>query len=535
MSQSYSFFTYNNESVILVPGQKFSKDELKSRLHQMDIEASNVQKKNDLANLYDSSLQNNQNKFKIFDILRNDTKRYNSILGISQRQQMPSSINMSNNSQKRVMNISNEVKPFESNNKREQEFYNRNSINTNRQSYSDNQFSFMNTNNEQNNDTFNYGYPNNNIKRSNNQNQNYSNSRNFQNNKDSYYNNNSDNYPSLNNSNNYKNNRNNFDNNNKNINQSHYQYQEQINTNINRNNDNRYNKPNNLNNQNQNNNLINMRTPVDYQQTNESLLRRSNNNNINNNLNNSNNNYKNYNEFNSNYNQRNQRMITEIPRQTILSTGEEIQDNQINFNNYNKIESDEESEFSMFSTIRNFKNTSLYKNRKHICINVLIALLILCFAIGFLYLINSSWDSISNFFSDFFNLITDPRRLIVDGIFGFLSSLFFGAIRHFYVIIILIALIILMIYLYREYTFNKRCKEIFKKVFNELRNSGINSTISEDDIYRRYVQGFGISYEIFKKKYLPVLKKMRIDEPSLKRFTNRDNNGQNITFWQYIE
>jgi len=37
------------------------------------------------------------------------------------------------------------------------------------------------------------------------------------------------------------------------------------------------------------------------------------------------------------------------------------------------------------------------------------------------------------------------------------------------------------------------------------------------------------------KKYLPVLKKMRIDEPSLKRFTNRDNNGQNITFWQYIE
>lgn len=531
MSQSYSFFTYNNESVILVPGQKFSKDELKSRLHQMDIEASNVQKKNDLANLYDSSLQNNQNKFKIFDILRNDTKRYNSILGISQRQQMPSSINMSNNSQKRVMNISNEVKPFESNNKREQEFYNRNSINTNRQSYSDNQFSFMNTNNEQNNDTFNYGYPNNNIKRSNNQNQNYSNSRNFQNNKDSYYNNNSDNYPSLNNSNNYKNNRNNFDNNNKNINQSHYQYQEQINTNINRNNDNRYNKPNNLNNQNQNNNLINMRTPVDYQQTNESLLRRSNNNNINNNLNNSNNNYKNYNEFNSNYNQRNQRMITEIPRQTILSTGEEIQDNQINFNNYNKIESDEESEFSMFSTIRNFKNTSLYKNRKHICINVLIALLILCFAIGFLYLINSSWDSIS----DFFNLITDPRRLIVDGIFGFLSSLFFGAIRHFYIIIILILLIILMIYLYREYTFNKRCKEIFKKVFNELRNSGINSTISEDDIYRRYVQGFGISYEIFKKKYLPVLKKMRIDEPSLKRFTNRDNNGQNITFWQYIE
>ena len=245
MSQSYSFFTYNNESVILVPGQKFSKDELKSRLHQMDIEASNVQKKNDLANLYDSSLQNNQNKFKIFDILRNDTKRYNSILGISQRQQMPSSINMSNNSQKRVMNISNEVKPFESNNKREQEFYNRNSINTNRQSYSDNQFSFMNTNNEQNNDTFNHGYPNNNIKRSNNQNQNYSNSRNFQNNKDSYYNNNSDNYPSLNNSNNYKNNRNNFDNN-KNINQSHYQYQEQINTNINRNNDNRYNKPNNL-------------------------------------------------------------------------------------------------------------------------------------------------------------------------------------------------------------------------------------------------------------------------------------------------
>ena len=90
-----------------------------------------------------------------------------------------------------------------------------------------------------------------------------------------------------------------------------------------------------------------------------------------------------------------------------------------------------------------------------------------------------------------------------------------------------------------EGDFGTQCDS--KNYFNDPVTDDIKSKdsedyrISEDDIYRRYVQGFGISYEIFKKKYLPVLKKMRIDEPSLKRFTNRDNNGQNITFWQYIE
>ena len=123
----------NNESIILIPGSRFSKNELKSRLHEMDIDASNVQDKGILVNLYESTLSDNKNKFKIFNRLRKDTEMHNSLLGISQRQSLQASNanTMSNNSKNKIINISSDVKPFSSNNNIQQDFNMAKSININ--------------------------------------------------------------------------------------------------------------------------------------------------------------------------------------------------------------------------------------------------------------------------------------------------------------------------------------------------------------------------------------------------------------------
>ena len=73
MSSRYPIFSFKNESVILLPGSYFTKNVLKSRLHEMNINASNIDNKNQLASLYDSVLEDNRYKLKIFDILKKDT------------------------------------------------------------------------------------------------------------------------------------------------------------------------------------------------------------------------------------------------------------------------------------------------------------------------------------------------------------------------------------------------------------------------------------------------------------------------------
>ena len=88
MSIEYPTFTYNNESVIIKPGNQFTNKQLRSRLHQMDVDARNVGAKENLANLYESTLSDDRNKFKLFDRLKKDTENYYAKMGISQTQKL---------------------------------------------------------------------------------------------------------------------------------------------------------------------------------------------------------------------------------------------------------------------------------------------------------------------------------------------------------------------------------------------------------------------------------------------------------------
>ena len=121
LSKDYPKFTYNNETVIIKPGNQFHSNELRSRLHQMDIDAREIQGKSQLANLYNSTIQDDHNKFKLLDRLRNDTSIYATKMGISLNKKMPMSTNieMINPERSKVINLkyaSNLETPYDENN-----------------------------------------------------------------------------------------------------------------------------------------------------------------------------------------------------------------------------------------------------------------------------------------------------------------------------------------------------------------------------------------------------------------------------------
>ena len=121
ISKDYPTFTYDNETVIIKPGNQFHSNELRSRLHQMDIDAREIQGKSQLANLYNSTIQDDHNKFKLLDRLRNDTSIYATKMGISLNKKMPMSTNieMINPERSKVINLkyaSNLETPYDENN-----------------------------------------------------------------------------------------------------------------------------------------------------------------------------------------------------------------------------------------------------------------------------------------------------------------------------------------------------------------------------------------------------------------------------------
>ena len=196
-------------------------------------------------------------------------------------------------------------------------------------------------------------------------------------------------------------------------------------------------------------------------------------------LDNPSNNKSNNNEINySNYNNQ---IINEEHGKQFLSKG----DNNLIVNTQR--DQDEVSNFSFFSNFKNIKNYPFYKNGKLICFHTILLILILSFAIGILHLINYSLENIS----DYFEIFTEPLRLI-ESIFSFISAILFGTINYFYITIPLIIFAAYGYYYFKKYFLRKRIKEIFQKIKEDLINdnsiSNENKTISEDNIYSKYVK-----------------------------------------------
>ena len=80
MNTPHQKYTYLGQTVLLIPGSRFTKKELNSRLHQMDVQYDQSnQSKSYFINLYENALKYDVNKKKIFDKLLKDTIYYNNV------------------------------------------------------------------------------------------------------------------------------------------------------------------------------------------------------------------------------------------------------------------------------------------------------------------------------------------------------------------------------------------------------------------------------------------------------------------------
>lgn len=519
MSKNYPVYNLNNETIVILPGSRFTKNELISRLHEINIDIGNYKNKKEIESLYDLNLMDDKNKFLLLNKLRKDTEYFKSKLEISQRQSIfESNANtISNNPKNKVLNITHDVKPFTENNSIQQEITISKPNNINRNSNYQNSYISNNMNNQnQEYDNYKNSYNNNQLRKGNSNN--YLSSRNFQENNQSNINlsygnnqlNNNNNNPSqIKNSINNINMNNDYNMNNKGFNNNSY-IQSQINA---------QRKYDNIDNKGYNN--YNNKDNTNYKEEINNDINRNNNNNT---------------FFQDNPN--NPKIFTNIRTPNPINIQDPTSHNNnfknISFNpNENPFKEDNSQKMVIEeprkSVITNEEDQSIYTNssskREPYTEPTLLSLLIVLITIGQIFLIYKYWDSI-------IEILTNPSR-IFHGIFDFISSLFFGSISHFYYIIPLIILIAVIVIIFKKYAFKKRCEEIINKIIEYLinnQNIGENNSITEDDIYQRFVKNYGVSYEEFKKRYIKTLRRMRRNEQRLK-IIGQSINGNEIMTW----
>ena len=584
----YPSFNLNGEKILLVPGSRFSKNELKFRLKEMNIKNINSENKEYLNQLYDSSINDYQNCLKIIGSLKRDTNNMNSKLEKSQRQSMPPNLTASNNlSQNKVMNISYDVKNYPPNS-REQQIRIIKPIHTNKGRYVQNPFISSVTGSYFNN-SYNNNINNLNLKTSNNANINsgmneFNNMADIEGDK-------------LKNNNNYLSNNYEF-----NLEKSNISNINKVNNNSSFLSDNnnlfKYQVPNeygeineDINNKGLNDYKNNNIYPSQYQPEEKIQVEDYNNNNINENNNMIiHNNIPNYNQhenkqhgiiqeenkMNNNrkpskrlsyqpnglkhdinqYNNKSRKSyssqphlinINEIPYNSVMQN---IKNNESNARNEvnppiqeeDKIcesknelqkESDEVSTFSLFSAFSNFKKYPLHKNYKFIIIHLFLLLIIIGFCTSLSVLLYKSWDSITSFISNVLEFLSEPKE-ILDIITSYFSSIILYPINYWYMIIPILITIFVLYFFMRKYLFKKRCKEIFEKIVKDLHENDNQNRISEDDICKRYSEMYGISYKKFLKKYLPQLRKLRRDDNRLK-VSSVINKEKEYIFWELCE
>ena len=557
MESEYPSFKYNGETIIIIPGSFFSKKDLKNRLHLMGIESNNIQEKNILINLYESSLKENTNKLKIISQLKKDTENLNARKSMSIRQSLPPNLKSFNNSINKVTNISCEVNPF---NSREQVINIIKPMHTNKGQHMQNPFfsTSISQNQGSNNNSINFSNISN-INNKNNFKNSYENKDNTNNNKslnDTFnFNNNNNNSSFISNQeiffNQNKNKENSFNDNSKSkiLNQ---QSENEITDNNNNRNDNgikynqqyeeKLNKYYNINDtkrltyqENSNTNINNDDIRKTYTNTTNQILFHNKDNhpldsslnnddklNYNNqtnqdykDLHNSNNNIKlstNLNYEKSNMDNFHNSSVENLDQIITPGVKEEIIDAD---NNLKKKDPDEVSASSFFTT-SHFKNYSLYKNRKYICAHILILLLILLFTILILRL-TEDMDSITEL----------PGR-VIETIFSFFAN-------HWFISILFIIICVLFYSYFKKYFFKKKCAKILKKIKQDLivnNNYDDNMGLTEDQIYQRYFKNEGINYRLFLKKYLPMLMKLNQKKPQIKIYSLIQDENIDVVYWK---
>lgn len=204
------------------------------------------------------------------------------------------------------------------------------------------------------------------------------------------------------------------------------------------------------------------------------------------------------------------------------------QNNNSNHRISNATEYDQESNFSFFSSLQGIP---LFKNRQQLCYSLLYIIFLAFIGISLLFLAINNSATIADVFRDFFKLLKTPEKLI-KVIWIYIVGLFFNGLNYWYIVIPLIIVFILGYYYIKKLLFENKCKEILKKIINDLEKMGRERGryISENDIYVNYFKGEGINKDEFYEKYLPQLKKLIRDVGGLKFINNINKNGTTTTY-----
>lgn len=544
----YDTFIYSGKKVVIRKGKDFSKNEIKSRLHQMNIDFDlSENSKTYFTNLYDEALYNNSNKIKIFDKLKSDTERLGLLTNNQNYIQNNRRNFISDNEEAEEETIKNKkkekgkkiiIKDEIINDEQLNSIYNsneRNNINSfNKNTKSDftNVLANQIRENKQNNriNAFEYNhqkYNNNEINYEEDiENTPYQPYNNLRNRPQDYSNFNNTNY------NNKENNiQRRYDNNkhygNANINQFLYETTEYNNSPINKN---ERKKELIINDKNFNNleKKLNDRFRNDY--NNKRRL-----------SNQYNDNYKqknNYNNLNKNERRNNNMEIyqeneSENNNNSINIPVNNNKNNLINRKRYRNYALEKINEENYLEEEENLDNNPDIENKN----NIELLLYILFLIIGglLIYFVLKIIFRVSNTLTEgvtqTVRIVTNPRRLFRELIWGLIKSILMGILYEYIYITLPLAILSFVIYMLKQRReFNKLCKQIIEDIKKDLENK-MDKSISENEIIDKYSKKYNIDKNIFIKKYLKALRELRKKDHSLKLSQN-NNKGVTETFWE---
>ena len=549
----YDTFIYSGNKVVIRKGKDFSKNELKSRLHQMNIDFDiSKSSKTYFTNLYDEALYNNLNKIKIIDKLKGDTERLGLLTNNQNYIQNNRRNFISDNEEAEEETIKNKKKEkgkkiiikdeiiddvqlnsiynsnerknnnsFKENNKSDFTNVLANQIRENKQNKRINAFEYNSQN--YNNNEINYEddlentpyQPYNNLK---NRPRDYSN---FNNNK---YNNRENNFQGR------------YDNNKKyygydNRNQFYNERKEYNNSPIDKNerkkelyindrdfnnlekklNDkfkNDYNNKKNLSNQyNDNykqkeinyNKLNNNERKKNYRDIYQENEYENNNNSINIPVNNNNNNLINRKRY-RNY------ALEKINEENYLEEeGEEIQDNTSNIENKSNID------------------LLLY------ILFIILGGLLIYFVLKIIFRVS---NTLTEGVTQTVRIVTNPKKLFRELIWGLIKAILMGILYEYIYVTLPLAILSFVIYMLKKRReFNKLCKQIIEDIKKDLENK-MDKSVSENEIIDKYSQKYNIDKNIFIKKYLKALRELRKKDHLLKLSQNINSKGVTETIWE---
>lgn len=543
----YDTFIYSGKKVVIRKGKDFSKNEIKSRLHQMNIDFDlSENSKTYFTNLYDEALYNNSNKIKIFDKLKSDTERLGLLTNNQNYIQNNRRNFISDNEEAEEETIKNKKKEkgkkiiFKNeiiNDEQLNSIYNsneRNNINSfNKNTKSDftNVLANQIRENKQNNrlNAFEYNhqkYNNNEINYEEDlENTPYQPYNNLRNRPKDYSNFNNTNY---NNRENYIQRR--YDNNkhygNANINQFQYETTEYNNSPINKN---ERKKELIINDKNFNNleKKLNDRFRNDYNNKRRLSNQYNDNYKQNNNYNNLN-----KNERRSNYMEIYQENESENNNNSINIPVNNNKNNLINRKRYRNYALEKINEENYLEE-ENLDNNPDIENKN----NIELLLYILFLIIGglLIYFVLKIIFRVSNTLTEgvtqTVRIVTNPRRLFRELIWGLIKSILMGILYEYIYITLPLAILSFVIYMLKQRReFNKLCKQIIEDIKKDLENK-MDKSISENEIIDKYSKKYNIDKNIFIKKYLKALRELRKKDHSLKLSQN-NNKGVTETFWE---